>query len=325
MKPPELEVDHLKVTFTVNGTEFRAVNGISYTLGAGETLALVGESGSGKTVSALAILRLVPEPPGKIVGGAIRFRGQDLLTLPPAELRSLRGRRIAMIFQEPMTSLNPVFSIADQIGEPLRRHEGLDKKTARTRAVDLLRRVEIASPERIASSYPHQLSGGMRQRAMIAMAIACNPALLIADEPTTALDVLIQAQILDLLKRIKEETGMSILLITHDLGVVSRIARRVMVMYAGEIVEAGPVSDVLRTPLHPYTRGLVRSLPTRPTANGKRARLFEIVGGVPALDRLPAGCPFHPRCPDAEARCKTEKPQLKEIAPGHSAACWLHA
>lgn len=320
----ELEIENLKVVFSASGVETVAVNGISYFLDAGETLAIVGESGCGKTVSALSILRLVPEPTGKIAEGSIRFRSRDILSLPPRELRELRGGQIAMIFQDPMTSLNPVFTIGDQIAETVRRHAPLSRKEARERAADLLRRVEIPSPAQKMDAYPHQLSGGMRQRVMIAMALSCNPRILIADEPTTALDVLIQAQILELLERLKEETGMSVLLITHDLGVVAEIAQRALVMYAGEIVESGPVKRLFQSPLHPYTLGLINSVPKPLAVAGKRTRLAEIPGNAPPLNRLPPGCPFHPRCPSAMERCKTQKPVLREIETERRVSCWLH-
>jgi len=275
-------------------------------------------------VSALSILRLIEEPPGKIISGEILFNGKDLLKLTKRELQVHRGKDIAMVFQDPMTSMNPVLTIGEQIIETLLRHTSLSRKEAREKSLKLLEQVEIASPKEKLDQYPHQLSGGMRQRAMIAMALSCSPRILIADEPTTALDVLIQAQILDLLKKIKNETQMSILLITHDLGVVAEIAKRVMVMYAGEIVESGPVLDLFRSPLHPYTIGLMKSIPTLEPTQGKLPKLNEISGVVPSLSQIPSGCPFHPRCPSAETRCKTEKPKLKKIANEYSVSCWLH-
>lgn len=325
MPTPELQVKNLKVAFTTTGEELVAVRGISYQLNRGETLALVGESGCGKTVSALSVLRLIPEPPGKILGGEIIFDGKNLLTLTTKELQERRGRDIAMIFQDPTTSMNPVLTIGEQIIETILRHTPLSRIEARKKTIRLLKQVDLPSPEQKLEQYPHQLSGGMRQRAMIAMALSCSPRVLIADEPTTALDVLIQAQILELLKQIKKDTQMSILLITHDLGVVAEIAQRVMVMYAGEIVESGPVRELFRSPLHPYTTGLINSVPTLESNLPKTSRLNEISGTVPSLSNIPSGCPFHPRCPSAEARCRTDKPSLKETAPGHTVSCWLHS
>jgi len=324
MPTPELLVKNLKVSFAVLKKELIAVRGISYQLNQGEILALVGESGCGKTVSALSILRLIQEPPGKIMSGEIIFAGKDLLKLKKKELQNLRGKDIAMIFQDPMTSLNPVLTIGEQIIETLLRHTSLSRKKAREKSFRLLEQVEIPSPKQKLDQYPHQLSGGMRQRAMIAMALSCSPRILIADEPTTALDVLIQAQILSLLKRIKNDTQMSILLITHDLGVVAEVAERVMVMYAGEIVESGLVDDIFRSPLHPYTLGLMESIPKLETTQQKLPKLKEISGMMPSLLQVPTGCPFHPRCSAAETRCKTDKPKLKKISQTHSVSCWLH-
>ena len=324
MPTPELLVKNLKVSFATSKKELIAVRGISYQLNQGEILALVGESGCGKTVSTLSILRLIQEPPGKIVSGEILFAGKDLLKLNKKELQGRRGKDIAMIFQDPMTSLNPVLTIGEQIIETLLRHTSLSRKKAREKSFRLLEQVEIPSPNQKLDQYPHQLSGGMRQRAMIAMALSCSPRILIADEPTTALDVLIQAQILSLLKKIKNDTQMSILLITHDLGVVAEVAERVMVMYAGEIVESGSVSDLFRSPLHPYTIGLMESIPTLEATQQKLSKLKEISGMVPSLSQVPSGCPFHPRCSAAETRCKTDKPKLKKISQTHSVSCWLH-
>ena len=324
MPTPELLVKNLKVSFAALKKELIAVRGISYQLNQGEILALVGESGCGKTVSALSILRLIQEPPGKIVSGEILFAGKDLLKLKKKELQDRRGKDIAMIFQDPMTSLNPVLTIGEQIIETLLRHTSLSRKKAREKSFRLLEQVEIPSPKQKLDQYPHQLSGGMRQRVMIAMALSCSPRILIADEPTTALDVLIQAQILSLLKKIKNDTQMSILLITHDLGVVAEVAERVMVMYAGEIVESGSVNDLFRSPLHPYTIGLMESIPTLESSQQKLSRLKEISGTVPSLSQVPFGCPFHPRCSAAETRCKTDKPKLKKISQTHSVSCWLH-
>jgi oligopeptide/dipeptide ABC transporter ATP-binding protein len=324
MPTPELLVKNLKVSFAASKKELIAVRGISYQLNQGEILALVGESGCGKTVSALSILRLIQEPPGKIVSGEILFAGKDLLKLKKKELQDRRGKDIAMIFQDPMTSLNPVLTVGEQIIETLLRHTSLSRKKAREKSFRLLEQVEIPSPKQKLDQYPHQLSGGMRQRAMIAMALSCSPRILIADEPTTALDVLIQAQILSLLKKIKNDTQMSILLITHDLGVVAEVAERVMVMYAGEIVESGSVNDLFRSPLHPYTIGLMESIPTLESTQQKLSKLKEISGTVPSLSQVPFGCPFHPRCSAAETRCKTDKPKLKKISQTHSVSCWLH-
>jgi len=324
MPTPELLVKNLKVSFSTSKKELIAVRGISYQLNQGEILALVGESGCGKTVSALSILRLIQEPPGKIVSGEILFAGKDLLKLKKKELQDRRGKGIAMIFQDPMTSLNPVLTIGEQIIETLLRHTSLSRKKAREKSFRLLEQVEIPSPKQKLDQYPHQLSGGMRQRVMIAMALSCSPRILIADEPTTALDVLIQAQILSLLKKIKNDTQMSILLITHDLGVVAEVAERVMVMYAGEIVESGSVNDLFRSPLHPYTIGLMESIPTLESTQQKLSKLKEISGTVPSLSQVPFGCPFHPRCSAAETRCKTDKPKLKKISQTHSVSCWLH-
>jgi len=324
MPTPELLVKNLKVSFSTSKKELIAVRGISYQLNQGEILALVGESGCGKTVSALSILRLIQEPPGKIVSGEILFAGKDLLKLKKKELQDRRGKDIAMIFQDPMTSLNPVLTVGEQIVETLLRHTSLSRKKAREKSFRLLEQVEIPFPKQKLDQYPHQLSGGMRQRVMIAMALSCSPRILIADEPTTALDVLIQAQILSLLKKIKNDTQMSILLITHDLGVVAEVAERVMVMYAGEIVESGSVNDLFRSPLHPYTIGLMESIPTLESTQQKLSKLKEISGTVPSLSQVPFGCPFHPRCSAAETRCKTDKPKLKKISQTHSVSCWLH-
>lgn len=324
MPKQELLVRNLKVSFSTPEKELIAVRGISYQLNQGETLALVGESGCGKTVSALSILRLIEEPPGKIMSGEILFDDKDLLKLTKKELQDHRGKDIAMVFQNPMTSMNPVLTIGEQIIETLLRHTPLSRKEAKEKSLKLLEQVEISSPKEKLDQYPHQLSGGMRQRAMIAMALSCSPRILIADEPTTALDVLIQAQILDLLKKIKKETRMSILLITHDLGVVAEIAKRVMVMYAGEIVETGLVRDLFQSPLHPYTIGLMKSIPELQPATKKKSKLNEIPGTVPSLSQIPSGCPFHPRCPSVENRCKTEKPKLKQVADDYFVSCWLH-
>ena len=323
MSSPELEIQNLTVSFSTPKGKLIAVNGISFHLNTGETLALVGESGCGKTVSALSILRLLPEPPAEILNGKILFDGQDLLSLRAKALQDLRGHSISMIFQDPMTSLNPVLTVGEQIAETLLRHTTMNRQEALQKSVDLLSRVELPSPKEKLQYYPHQLSGGMRQRVMIAMALACAPRVLIADEPTTALDVLIQAQILKLLGNLKKETGMSILIITHDLGVVAEIAQRVLVMYAGEIVESGPAKAVLNNPFHPYTKGLIASIPKLGTKKKPGARLEEISGNVPSLDQRPSGCPFHPRCSWAMEICKTQNPQLRMIEAQRQVSCHL--
>jgi peptide/nickel transport system ATP-binding protein len=323
MSSPELDIQNLKISFATPKGKLIAVNGISFHLNQGETLALVGESGCGKTVSALSILRLLPEPPAEISSGKILFAGQNLLSLNAKALQDLRGRSISMIFQDPMTSLNPVLTIGEQMAETLLRHTTMNRQEALQKSADLLSRVELSSPKEKLKHYPHQLSGGMRQRVMIAMALACAPKILIADEPTTALDVLIQAQILELLENLKKETGMSILIITHDLGVVAEIAQRVLVMYAGEIVESGPARDLLDNPLHPYTKGLIASVPKLGALNKTGARLEEIPGNVPSLDQRPSGCAFHPRCAWAIEKCKTQKPQLRETEAQRQWSCHL--
>jgi oligopeptide/dipeptide ABC transporter ATP-binding protein len=312
--------------FFTNSGLFRAVDDVSFHVKRGETLAIVGESGCGKSVSALSIMRLVPNPPGRIVGGEILLEGTDLLALDEAEMRQIRGNRISMIFQEPMTSLNPVIRIGDQISEAVRLHRAMTAKQAWDRAVEMLRLVRIPEPARRAQEYPHQLSGGMRQRAMIAMAMACRPALLIADEPTTALDVTIQAQILALMLDLQKELGMGLVLITHDLGVVAQTAQRVIVMYAGKKVEEADVETLFANPRHPYTRGLMASIPAVPSPGAKTdARLVEIPGMVPSLTRLPKGCAFAPRCEFAIARCREEYPPLESCGANHLAACWRAA
>jgi peptide/nickel transport system ATP-binding protein len=318
-----LEVKNLQTVFFTNSGLFRAVDNLSLTVRRGETLAIVGESGCGKSVSALSIMRLVPDPPGRIVGGEVRLEGTDLLALDDEGMRDIRGNRISMIFQEPMTSLNPVMRIGDQITEAVRLHQPLTAKQARAQAVEMLRLVRIPEAARRAQEYPHQLSGGMRQRAMIAMALACRPALLIADEPTTALDVTIQAQILALILDLQKELGTGLILITHDLGVVAQTAQRVIVMYAGKKVEEADVDSLFAAPRHPYTRGLMASIPALPLRGTKAsARLAEIPGTVPSLVRLPQGCAFAPRCPLATERCRTEYPPLEAFGGNHWAACW---
>ncbi len=319
MNEPLLELRDLHTHFFTDDGVVRAVDGVSYALRAGETLAVVGESGSGKSVTALSILRLVDSPPGRIVSGAVRFRGRDLLALAEPEMRAVRGREIAMIFQEPMTSLNPVHTCGAQVAEVLELHERLPRAGAHARAVELLRIVGIPAPEQRAREYPHQLSGGMRQRVMIAMALACRPAILIADEPTTALDVTVQAQILELIDRLRREFGMAVLLITHDLGVVAGNADRVAVMYAGQVVEQAPVHELFRSPAHPYTAGLLASLPR---LGERRERLKMIPGQVPNPARFPAGCRFHPRCPIAQERCRTSEPTAHALSPDREVRCW---
>jgi len=320
-----LQVDDLQTHFFTAVGTVRAVDGVSYDLKSGETLGVVGESGCGKSVSALSILRLVANPPGRIVGGAIRFEGKNLLELSEPEMERIRGNEISMIFQEPMTSLNPLFTIGRQVSEAIALHQGLSRKEAMDRAVEMLRRVYIPEPERRVHAYPHQMSGGMRQRVMIAMALSCNPKVLIADEPTTALDVTIQAQILDLMRELQETYGTAIVLITHDMGVVAENADRVVVMYAGRKVEEAAAADLFDNPGHPYTKGLLGSIPHLDTAaqsNGARARLNEIKGMVPSLFDLPPGCSFAPRCGFATDRCRAEVPALEQQRPGHWVACW---
>jgi oligopeptide/dipeptide ABC transporter ATP-binding protein len=318
-----LEVKGLQTVFFTNSGLFRAVDDLSFHVSRGETLAIVGESGCGKSVSALSIMRLVPNPPGRIVGGSIMLDGTDLLALDEAKMREIRGNRISMIFQEPMTSLNPVIRIGDQISEVVRLHRAMTAKQAWNQAIEMLRLVRIPEPARRAQEYPHQLSGGMRQRAMIAMAMACRPALLIADEPTTALDVTIQAQILALMLDLQKELGMGLILITHDLGVVAQTAQRVIVMYAGKKVEEADVDTLFEGPRHPYTRGLMASIPGVPTQQGDtNERLNEIPGTVPSLTNLPVGCAFAPRCKLAIDKCRAEYPPLRDFGAAHLAACW---
>jgi peptide/nickel transport system ATP-binding protein len=316
-----LEIENLQTHFRTPEGVNRAVDGVSFTVEAGETVAIVGESGCGKSVTAGSVLRLIPEPPGKIKG-SIRFEGVDLLKLDERAMRDIRGNQISMVFQEPMTSLNPVLTVGRQIGETLRLHQGLGREAAERRVVEMLRLVGIAEPERRAREYPHQLSGGMRQRVMIAIALACNPKLLIADEPTTALDVTIQAQILDLMSELKQRVGAAIILITHDLGVVAEIAERVLVMYAGRKVEEAPVRELFRSPRHPYTQGLLGALPRLGSSvNDKATRLVEIPGAVPSLKQRIAGCVFASRCALARDVCRHVPPALELKAPGHLAAC----
>ena len=320
-----LEIDNLQTHFFTQAGVVRAVDGVSYAVRAGETLGVVGESGCGKSVTALSVLRLVANPPGRIVGGAVRFNGANLLDLSETAMEDIRGNEISMIFQEPMTSLNPLLTVGRQISEAIVLHQGLGQREAMDKAVEMLRRVSIPEPERRAHAYPHQLSGGMRQRVMIAMALSCNPKVLIADEPTTALDVTIQAQILDLMRELQETTGTAIVLITHDMGVVAENADRVVVMYAGRKVEEASAKELFDHPGHPYTRGLLGSLPKLDVAahtDARRNRLNEIKGMVPSLLNLPDGCTFAPRCEFATSECRAAYPPLAERRPGHFIACW---
>ncbi len=317
-----LDVRNLSTYFFTEDGAVKSVDQVSFHIDSEETLAVVGESGCGKSVTSLSIMQLIPSPPGKIVGGEILFQGEDLLKKSAEEMRKIRGNQIAMIFQEPMTSLNPVYTIGDQIAEAVLLHQKVDKRQAWARAVDMLREVGIPSPEKRAQEYPHQMSGGMRQRVMIAMAMSCNPALLVADEPTTALDVTIQAQILDLMRKLKQEFHTAIMLITHDLGVVAEMADRVVVMYAGKIVEESPTVDLFREPLHPYTQGLLDSIPRldQPTTE----KLHVIEGTVPNPLHLPKGCTFAPRCPKVMDICREKPPLLTEVSDGRKVSCWLH-
>jgi oligopeptide/dipeptide ABC transporter ATP-binding protein len=317
-----LDIRGLSVAFdTVEGTGL-AVNEVSFSIARGETVALVGESGCGKSVTAMSVLRLLPSPPSRVVGGEVLFEGRDLLALPVDDMRAIRGRDIAMIFQEPMTSLNPVFTIGDQITEAIRTHEPVSAKAAQARAIELLDLVRIPDAAKRIDDYPHRLSGGMRQRVMIAMALACRPRLLIADEPTTALDVTIQAQILDLLRKLQAELGTALLLITHNLGIVAEMAKRVVVMYAGRTVEQGSVRQILKAPRHPYTRGLLGATPEPPhAAKALRSTLSEIPGLVPSLFAMPPGCTFAPRCVFATDRCRQALPPSVPCGDHHVAAC----
>ncbi len=325
-----LEVEGLQTYFFTRQGTVKAVDGVSFNLRKGETLGIVGESGCGKSITALSVMRLVPEPPGRIIGGSVKLDGTDLLALSEAEMRKIRGNDISMIFQEPMTSLNPVLTIGFQIAEALILHQDYSKARALERAVEMLDLVKIPEPAQRAKEYPHQLSGGMRQRAMIAMALACNPKVLIADEPTTALDVTIQAQILDLIVQLQEELGTAVILITHDLGVIAETARRVVVMYAGRKVEEADVEPLFAEPMHPYTHGLMASVPQLEIMAGVEQgsgdhlaeRLEEIPGIVPPLNDLPPGCAFAPRCKHADDKCHAEYPPYEEKRPGHWAACW---
>ena len=323
MAEPLLEIRGLKTHFATDDGMVRAVDGVDLAIDRGETLGVVGESGCGKSVTALSVLKLIPMPPGRIVDGRILWRGRDLVPIGSGDMRKIRSKEIAIIFQEPMTSLNPVYTVGDQIAEVIRLHEGLPRRAALDRAVEMLRLVHIPNPERRVRDYPHQFSGGMRQRVMIAMAISCSPALLIADEPTTALDVTIQAQILDLLAEMKSRLGMAVMLITHAMGVVAETAQRVVVMYAGEVVEEAPVGTLFSEPRHPYTQGLIRSIPRFDIAATHKSRLEPIAGVVASpLDPMP-GCRFAPRCRFARAACLEAAPPLREVAPGHKVACVL--
>ena len=322
MEEQLLKVRNLKTYFYTEEGVVPAVDGLDFDLYPNETLAIVGESGCGKSVTSLSILQIVATPPGKIIDGSIEFEGEDLLKKSEKEMRKIRGNRISMIFQEPLTSLNPVFTISQQICDILHLHQGLGKKEARAKALEMLKKVKIPSAEAVLDEYPHQLSGGMRQRVMIAMALACNPSILIADEPTTALDVTIQAQIMHLLSDLQKDNKTSIILITHDLGVVAQIAQRVMVMYAGKAVEYASVEDIFRNPLHPYTEGLLKSIPM-PT--DKKDTLFSIKGNIPSPKDYPAGCRFSSRCDKCMKKCPTQEPPLVEMPDGRKVRCWLYA
>ena len=318
---PMLKIENLKVHFDTDDGVLYAVDGVNLHIDRGETLGVVGESGCGKSVTAMTIMKLLPMPPGRIAAGQIWFEGQDLVQANEAVMRQLRAREIAMIFQEPMTSLNPVLSVGEQIAESLRLHEGLSNKQALAKAAEMLGLVNIPRPSQRVNDYPHQFSGGMRQRVMIAMALSCKPKLLIADEPTTALDVTIQAQILDLLNQLKSQMGMYIMLITHAMGVVAETAQRVVVMYAGRVVEEASVDDLFGSPSHPYTQGLIRSIPRIDLDSVHKQRLQAIPGLVPKLINPPIGCRFAPRCPHANERCAMEMPELRELTSGHKVAC----
>ena len=318
-----LEIRGLKTHFKTDDGWVHAVDGVDLHVDAGETLCVVGESGSGKSVTAMSVLKLLPMPPGHIVAGQVLWEGRDLVPLSQDEMRKLRGREIGMVFQEPMTALNPVYTVGEQIGESLRLHEGLSRAAALDRAAELLALVHISQAARRVHDYPHQFSGGMRQRVMIALALACKPRLLIADEPTTALDVTIQAQILDLLAELKDRLGMAVLLITHAMGVVAEVAQRVVVMYAGQVIEEGPVGLLFERPWHPYTQGLIRSIPRIDADAARGSRLASIPGTVPSLVAPPPGCRFAPRCAYARDACTQATPALREVAPAHRVACIL--
>ncbi len=319
-----LEIKNLQTYFYVRGYVAKAVDNVSLTIRSGETLGLVGESGCGKSVTAHSIIRLIPDPPGKIEGGDIVFDGQDLLALSKAQMRKIRGNRISMIFQEPMTSLNPVFSVGDQVGEVIRLHQKLSRSATRERVIDMFQLVGIPAAEKRLADYPHQMSGGMRQRVMIAMALACSPKLMIADEPTTALDVTIQAQILDLMNKLKDETGAAILFITHDLGVIAEMAQNVAVMYAGKVMEYTDVKTLFAKPLNPYTVGLLQSIPVL-GRESKESRLKTISGVVPSLLNLPTGCLYSDRCPDVFSDCHQKDPKMVQVADNHFVRCLKYA
>jgi peptide/nickel transport system ATP-binding protein len=324
---PVLDIDDLRTWFFTRDGLVRAVDGVSWSLARGETLGVVGESGCGKSITAMSVLGLVPTPPGRVVSGSIRFQGRELIGLSEPEMRKVRGNEISMIFQEPMTSLNPVLRVGRQLGEPLVLHQGMSAAAARRRVIEMLDMVRIPEARRRVDEYPHQLSGGMRQRVMIAMALACNPTVLLADEPTTALDVTIQAQILRLMLDLKRELGTAIVLITHDLGVIAETAQRVVVMYAGRKVEEAPVKELFARPRHPYTAGLLGSVPhldrsRQQAPQERRKRLVEIPGMVPSLREALTGCRFAPRCPLATEQCRVADPPLEPKSPGHVAACW---
>jgi peptide/nickel transport system ATP-binding protein len=320
-----LEIKGLKTHFKTDDGWLHAVDGVDMAIDAGETLGVVGESGCGKSVTAKTVLKLIDMPPGKIVAGQVLWQGRDLVPLGGSEMRRIRAKEIAIIFQEPMTSLNPVYTVGEQIAESVRLHDGTSRKESMERAVEMLRLVRIPTPERRVRDYPHQFSGGMRQRVMIAIALACNPKLLIADEPTTALDVTIQAQILDLMQELKERLGMAVMLITHAMGVVAETAQRVVVMYAGKVVEEAPVAELFAHPRHPYTQGLIRSIPRIDTAATHKVRLEAIAGTVPTLVAPPEGCRFAARCKFATPACTAATPALREVAPGHKVACILES
>ena len=319
-----LEIQGLKTHFKTDDGWLHAVDGVDIAIEAGETVCVVGESGCGKSVTAKTVMKLIDMPPGRIVAGKVLWRGRDLVPTTPEEMQKIRAKEIAMIFQEPMTSLNPVYTVGEQIAESVRLHEGLSKKAAMDRAVEMLRLVKIPTAERRVNDYPHQFSGGMRQRVMIAIALACNPKLLIADEPTTALDVTIQAQILDLIAELKGKVGMAVMLITHAMGVVAEVAQKVVVMYAGKVVEEAPVKELFGNPRHPYTQGLIRSIPRIDTAATHKVRLEQIPGTVPKLIEPAEGCRFAGRCKHVTPACSTATPPLVRVAPGHKVACILH-
>ncbi|NEW07907.1 ABC transporter ATP-binding protein [Paenibacillus sp. SYP-B3998] len=320
MKDMLLEIQDLKTHFVTDRGEVPAVDGVDLTIRKGEILGVVGESGCGKSVASLSIMKLIPQPPGKIAGGSIRYKDEELTIAKENRMKRLRGNEISMIFQEPMTSLNPLLTVGEQIGEAFRLHRKANRKQARLHTVDMLRRVGIPRPEQIVDEYPHRLSGGMRQRVMIAMALCCEPELLIADEPTTALDVTIQAQILDLMKKLNQEMGTAIMLITHDLGIVAEMCDRLVVMYAGKVVEEGPVKDIFRSPRHPYTKGLIRSIPRMDI---EQDQLYSIPGNVPSPGSIKQGCRFAPRCEKAMETCQAHMPDLKFVDYNHKSRCWL--